>query len=308
MYHRSEIWLKRVFVLFPALVLLFGFLPAVLAAATSGNLEITADTTLTADHDGQIEITADNVTLDCDGHSVTWTGETEWFGIGILEERSGVTVKNCEVSGDDGFGIISFFGSDHMVLNNVVHGNRKGISFHQSHDNQAIGNQVYDNDESGIATFFGDRNFFSSNEVCGNGSGISVTGSEGSTIEFNVARGNAAQGIGVWRSGGRINDLRSRGGPVDPDGDGGRRILHVARPVHRRWSPSRSNLHWDSGVVLGLENPNPVPLLGGEFGEQPLVGLGDDLAGLSRSSIGERVSRPYPPFLETSENLGLFRI
>ena len=143
--------------------------------------------------------------------------------------------------------------------------------------------------------------------------GVAVVLPEGEPEDLRPA-GVVASGGGKTdpvldrRSGGRINDLRSRGGPVDPDGDGGRRILHVARPVHRRWSPSRSNLHWDSGVVLGLENPNPVPLLGGEFGEQPLVGLGDDLAGLSRSSIGERVSRPYPPFLETSENLGLFRI
>jgi parallel beta-helix repeat protein len=152
MYHRSEIWLKRVFVLVPALVLLFGFLPVVPAAAAFDYLEITENTILGANHDGQIEIAADNITLDCDGHSVTWTGEQVWFGIGMLEERSGVTVKNCDVSGDYGFGIISFFGSDHTVLNNVVHGNGKGIAFHQSHDNEAIGNQVYENDEYGLGT------------------------------------------------------------------------------------------------------------------------------------------------------------
>jgi hypothetical protein len=38
------------------------------AAASSGTLVIAADTTLTADHVGNIVIAVDNVTLNCAGH------------------------------------------------------------------------------------------------------------------------------------------------------------------------------------------------------------------------------------------------
>lgn len=44
------------------------------AANTSGTMYISADTTLTEDHDGRIEIVADNVTLDCAGHLLTGPG------------------------------------------------------------------------------------------------------------------------------------------------------------------------------------------------------------------------------------------
>ncbi len=63
------------------------------AWATSGTLTITTNTTLTETHDGNIIIAADNVTLDCAEHLVTGSG----IGI-LLQDRQGVTVKNCRVA------------------------------------------------------------------------------------------------------------------------------------------------------------------------------------------------------------------
>ena len=64
------------------------------ASATNGTLVILVDTTLTEDHNGNIEVNANNITLDCDGHSVTGDGTTD----GIRVFGSGVTVVNCNLS------------------------------------------------------------------------------------------------------------------------------------------------------------------------------------------------------------------
>ena len=64
-------------------------------ANTSGTLVIASNTTLTEDHDGNIVIEADNVTLDCVGHTITGPGDNGIF----FQFRTGVTVKNCRVTG-----------------------------------------------------------------------------------------------------------------------------------------------------------------------------------------------------------------
>jgi hypothetical protein len=67
---------------------------------------ITTDTTFSADLLNcptgvgllGLDIGEDNITLDCDGHKVTGTGSGGGVGIRVLF-RSGVTVRNCDVSG-----------------------------------------------------------------------------------------------------------------------------------------------------------------------------------------------------------------
>src|SRR5262245_35248045 len=64
-------------------------------ANTFGTLYISADTTLTDNHDGDVVITSDNITVDCGGHLISGN-----LPVGIrLEGRTHVTVQNCEVSG-----------------------------------------------------------------------------------------------------------------------------------------------------------------------------------------------------------------
>ena len=82
------------------LIAVLGFFvgPTNPALASAGTMTITADTTLTADHNGQIRIEADGVTLDCAGYNVTGPGVgTLTTGINLVGS-TGVTVKNCHVS------------------------------------------------------------------------------------------------------------------------------------------------------------------------------------------------------------------
>ena len=96
--------------------------------ATVGAMSITSDTTLTEDHSGSITIDADNVTLDCAGHTITGTGTGGSAGTGIsIDSRSGVTVKNCHVTQfSQGVGVGQ---SSAIVLSgNSANGNGEGIT------------------------------------------------------------------------------------------------------------------------------------------------------------------------------------
>ena len=78
-------------------------------SATADPLIITATTTLTANHIGNIIIATDGVTLDCAGFVVIGSGGPA-AGSGIeLQGRTGVTVKNCIVTNfNAGFRLTSF--------------------------------------------------------------------------------------------------------------------------------------------------------------------------------------------------------
>lgn len=58
-------------------------------SATYETMTILVDTVLTEDYDGRIVMGADNVTLDCAGHTIT--------GPGRLEGLPGVSVSNGQV-------------------------------------------------------------------------------------------------------------------------------------------------------------------------------------------------------------------
>src|SRR5437660_885358 len=66
-------------------------------AATTGTLVITADRTLTQDHNGNVVIAADGVTLDCANHAVS-AATTVATGID-LSDHANVIVRNCKVHG-----------------------------------------------------------------------------------------------------------------------------------------------------------------------------------------------------------------
>src|SRR4029077_8657205 len=64
------------------------------AYASSGTMVITTDTTLTEDHQGNILLNANKVTLDCAGHTVSGPGAPGFNGgIEVAGGLSGVTVR-----------------------------------------------------------------------------------------------------------------------------------------------------------------------------------------------------------------------
>jgi parallel beta-helix repeat protein len=181
------------------------------ADLAGSTLLATSDTTLRDDHQGSVEVEADDVTLDCDGHTISGPGtraEDEYGFIGILlDGRTGVTVRNCRVSGFD-YGILLTArlgsGSDgNRLIDNAVSGNRlSGILVNESEHNVLTGNIAYSNGRSGF-TFVGNSNIVTGNQALDNEyNGFAVDGGRRNIVfSGNVSKGNGIMGFGVVGTG-----------------------------------------------------------------------------------------------------------
>ena len=121
------------------------------ASATSGTLVITENTVLSEDHYGYIAITADNVTLDCAGHTVMAPGPPQQSGAIEVFGGTGVTVKHCTVVGSPVNGIYAGGSSNSRYEDNVLQGNANhGIHIDSASGNVVVGNTIRGNGALGI--------------------------------------------------------------------------------------------------------------------------------------------------------------
>jgi parallel beta-helix repeat protein len=176
------------------------------AHLAGSTLLVTSDTTLRDDHQGSVEVEADDVTLDCAGHTVSGPGtraESEYGFIGILlDGRTGVTVRNCRVSGFD-YGILLTArlgsGSDwNRLIDNAVSGNSvSGVGVNESEHNVLSGNIASSNGRNGFI-FVGDSNIVTGNRALDNLNGFAVAGGHREIVfSRNIANGNRIMGFGV---------------------------------------------------------------------------------------------------------------
>ena len=193
-----------------------------------------------------IEITADDVVLDGQGHAVDGDGTRSAFGIEATSQSFGddltnVTVTDIEVRGWNGsfsYGLI-FTGASHGEISNVTavenggagialddfndnitvtdstaNGNdRDGIFMRDSTDNRLRNNTVSMNGDDGIQSNAGVNNTFRNNTANDNGDdGIRLNdnfGNEDSLVVNNTANGN--DGAGFFTGDGDNNTLRDNG-------------------------------------------------------------------------------------------------
>lgn len=162
-------------------------------------------------------IDADNIVLDCAGHSITGKGGLQNSGI-LLQGRKGVTVKNCEVIGfGDGIYLTStkdstisgntalkneyqgiFVGDSQgntLTGNNLSH-NKYGIMLHVFASNNTIsGNTAFNNTNWGIGLdSSSDNNTVKGNTITKNTQGMSMGDAHGNAITGNTISQNS-QGI-----------------------------------------------------------------------------------------------------------------
>ena len=138
-------------------------------------MQVAVDTTLTEDHNGHIEITADDVTLDCAGHAVEGVG----FGTGIdVTNQTGVTVRNCDVSGF-----------------------KDGFNASEASGNTLIGNTARDNGRTGFRATFADGLDYENNAATGNGeSGFFFADSQTGVFTSNTGSDNGESGFASFDS------------------------------------------------------------------------------------------------------------
>jgi parallel beta-helix repeat protein len=215
--------LKRRIPILSLLVLMAMAIPGPSALAHSQ--EVTSDLTLAADHTGTLFVTADGVTLDCAGHSVT-PEEGDLHGIQVFAAND-VTVKNCHVTGFPNVGITFDFvdggtleessssgnGTAGVRLSNSLNvsvqatssfdNGLNGFFLRSSRFNQLIDVSAYGNGGGGLTLFNG-----SSQNVVNNGVftananvGISIDDSHDNVIVDNSVSDtttNAWPGEGFW--------------------------------------------------------------------------------------------------------------
>jgi parallel beta-helix repeat protein len=173
-------------------------------------LLVASDTTLRDDHQGSVEVEADYVTLDCAGHTISGPGtraEDEYGFIGILlDGRTGVTVKDCRVSGfDHGILLTARLGSGsdgNRLIDNAVSGNRlDGVRVNESDHNVLTGNIASANGENGFA-IEGNSNIVTQNQAFDNAlDGFAVGGGRRDIVfSANISKGNQ-NGFGIVGTG-----------------------------------------------------------------------------------------------------------
>ena len=190
------------------------------ATATTGTLTITTDTVLTEDHFGDIVIAADGVTLDGAGHTVTGLGSD--YGI-LLIGRTGVTVKNCTVTGFQVGGIElrdsngctlenntatsnTYYGIRLLRVNgstlrdNSAELNAYGIRVWLSENNHLQTNTATDNSVYGIHLGFALSNTLEVNLAVRNQDGCVLGSSDFNTLRGNTSRDNVRYGIRLLES------------------------------------------------------------------------------------------------------------
>jgi parallel beta-helix repeat protein len=175
-----------------------------IATTVIAPLEISADTTLTADRRGPVVIAADNVTLDCARHTVT--GSPKEIGIRAVG-RIGVTIKSCDSSGF-GEGIVLESSSQSVLSENTLSGHTiTGIRLTDAGRNRLTGNYVTHTHgktrlSSGLVLGASSRNRLEFNTIeDSDAAGIILDeGSESNELVANVSVLNGGAGFEVGDS------------------------------------------------------------------------------------------------------------
>jgi len=198
---------------------------------TVGNWDLPTKTcTLTQDVFEEIVIWANDVTLDCDGHSVTGPG----WGIGVdLPAVMGVTVKNCRVTSfDNGFWLAS---SDWNTLYRNTAYSNNGFGFflsNGSYGNTLDRNAAYDNNDDGFALYESDSNRLRRNRAFGNVWGFGMYFSGGNGLFWN--RGDRND-IGFYLDDSDGNLLYENAGHRNNEGD----AYQESNCMGNRWMRNR---------------------------------------------------------------------
>ena len=161
-------------------------------------------------------IGADDIKLDCDGHTITGPGK----GNGIfLFGRTGVTIEDCHVKNfQHGFRLRFSDGNtleDNKATNNVRGGIGIGYAMDNSDGNTFEENKAVEND-FGFSIINSDNNEFRENKANNNGgfqaSNFRASGfhllidSDGNTFKNNIADDNKRSGFRIADSGSNIFD------------------------------------------------------------------------------------------------------
>jgi len=145
----------------------------------------TATCTLTQDVTKGIEITENDVTLDCRNHRMDDLLPT-WISYGIyLNNKSSFTLKNC-IIGDSLYAVYLNYSDNNTFSRNIVSGNAGGFDLTHSSNNRFTDNAITDNSYRGISLRHSSNNFLRRNHISNNGYNFNIGGGCGSSGGITV--------------------------------------------------------------------------------------------------------------------------
>ncbi|MBR9704205.1 hypothetical protein GOV12_02245, partial [Candidatus Pacearchaeota archaeon] len=172
--------------------------------------------------DNCINITAQNVTLDCLGYNIT----SNQSYAGVFSDQFNTTVRNCNISmgtGEGGYGI-HFDGSSNYssVINNTLIGSNFGIWLRYTNNCKVINNTLYNGqggmffrylsgcqiknnwvngtNTQGIQLYSTSNNTLTNNSVTYSNRAYNIYQSSNNILINNKAIGNSVYGIGLTRN------------------------------------------------------------------------------------------------------------
>ena len=145
---------------------------------------VTKTCTLNEDIVDQAQVQASGVTLDCNGHSISYSGN---YPVYMFSSYTDVTIKNCVLE-NSYYGINIPYVNGASIIDNEIRGNTRGLYMYRaknilvqdniitnnvyhgifsqySDDNDFIGNDVSFNGNYGIYSVYGYRNTFTGNNI-----------------------------------------------------------------------------------------------------------------------------------------------
>lgn len=187
------------------------------AVADTPTLVITSNTTFTEDHIGGVWMGADDITLDCAGHTISAPPEGGYFGVSVYYQ-SNVTIKNCRVTGftqginvdhtsgvrvlgntsfaNSGSGFFIPESTGTVLDGNVAANNCQGIVISASTGITVTNNRVDGSCRDGIVLDLSSGNTLVGNESRGNGRGLVMVSSHDNVVASNTFEDNREEEAG----------------------------------------------------------------------------------------------------------------
>ncbi|MFH1505644.1 MAG: NosD domain-containing protein, partial [archaeon] len=135
-------------------------------------------------------IGADDITLDCNGHSISGDSVGTDFGV-HLNLMDGVTIKNCNIEGFH-TGIFLQTSDFNTIIDNNLMNNQNGVKLATFSDSNSVFNNTMDyNSVEGLGIYSSDDNLITYNDMRWNGNGgISLWDCSDNIIWANNFTGN----------------------------------------------------------------------------------------------------------------------
>ena len=158
--------------------------------------EETKTCVLNQDLDEGVEIKDNDITLDCNGHSIT--GSSISYGRGLnLNNKSGVTVANCTIK-KFSVGIRLYLSDNNNLINNTVSNNFEGIYLHSSNANTLTNNTVDSNSYFGIVHYYSSSSVLTGNTMSGNRYNFDLSGWGDDNFTNDIDKSNLVDGKPIY--------------------------------------------------------------------------------------------------------------